>query len=118
MGEANQFVLMDANRLTLAIVVTGLARNGITKSRYKDYSREFYKLPPFWTSPHADSEMSARRANLDILLPIGSRYDEKFASPITPHPQHDQQNARQAPEHRPRDTQLAESHSLAVLLVR
>src|SRR6187431_2079270 len=28
-----------------------------------------------------------------------------------PHPQHDQQHSGQAPHHRPRDSQLAESHS-------
>src|SRR3954451_17272630 len=40
----------------------------------------------------------------------GPRVLKRVFAPITPHPQRDQQHARQATEYRPRDTQLAEFH--------
>jgi hypothetical protein len=41
-----------------------------------------------------------------------SREKENFIPPITPHPQHDQQQAEDTARYRPRDSQLAESHLL------
>jgi hypothetical protein len=56
-----------------------------------------------------DTEFSARGLN-------GEKWPANMAGtiivpPIAPHPQHDQQQSGQAPRHRPRDSQLAESHS-------
>src|SRR6476620_8788896 len=42
---------------------------------------------------------------------ITKAYTENVAYPITAHPQHDQQQAQNAPRDRPRDSQLAVLHA-------
>jgi hypothetical protein len=49
------------------------------------------------------------------LVPIATTVtDGGIHPPITPHPQHAEQDCDNSPRHRPRDSQLAESHGIIV----
>jgi hypothetical protein len=73
---------------------------------------------PFWLE-HAPE---ARLAKLKIATQTCNSYfngppkPKCVLAPITPHPQHDQQQTKHATYSRPRDSQLAESHSQIVVL--
>jgi hypothetical protein len=54
---------------------------------------------------------AAIRAESSDNGPIFLKY--YFVPLVTPHPQDDQRHSHDAPHHRPRDSQLAESHSLS-----
>ena len=49
-------------------------------------------------------------ATVHAIISCRRRPLAEIRNPVTPHPQHNQQDASQAPAHRPRDSQLAESH--------
>ena len=55
--------------------------------------------------PHNAGVRAYGRVNSILRSPI-----TEFIPPITSHPQHDQQHTRDTARHRPRDSQLAESH--------